>query len=85
MPIVDKLALYHNWVQGSQYPKSPLFEKLKEHPRKYHLIDTEAILTVAITEGEKDIFFLDDTHWTWRACKRIAEAFVFPPASQAPR
>jgi len=79
MPVVDKLALYHSQIQDPRYPQSQLFNKLKEHPRLYQLIDTEAILSSAIAEGEKDIFFVDDTHWTWRACKRIAEAFVFPP------
>jgi hypothetical protein len=79
MPVVDKLALYHSRIQKPPYPKSALFEKLKEHPRKYHLIDTETILNTAINEGEKDLFYLDDTHWTWRACKRISKAFIFPP------
>lgn len=81
MPVVDKLTLYHAHIQGAKYPKSPLFDKLKKYPRAYHLIDTQAILSAALAEGEKDIFFLDDTHWTWKACKRIAEAFVFPPTS----
>jgi hypothetical protein len=81
MPVVDKLALYHDHIQSAKYPKSLLFDKLKKYPRTYHLIDTQAILGAALAEGEKDIFFLDDTHWTWKACKRIAEAFVFPPIS----
>ena len=81
MPVVDKFDLYYGQIQDSSYPRNPLFEKLRACPRDFHLIDTKAILSPAIASGEKDIFRLDDTHWTWKACKLVSEAFAFPPSA----
>jgi hypothetical protein len=51
-------------------------------PKEYLLIDTKAILAKAIEEGELDLFYQDDTHWTWKASQRIFSAvrFATPPA-----
>ena len=76
MPAVDKLVLYQDQIQESEYPVNTLFEKLREYPRSFNLIDTKAILRSAVDAGEKDIFYMDDTHWTRKACERIAQAFI---------
>lgn len=80
MPVADKLTLYRDHIANPVYPESQLFEHLRETPRAFELIDTKKILYPAIAHGEKDIYFIDDTHWTWKACKRIAEAFEWPPS-----
>jgi hypothetical protein len=71
MPVVDKSNLYRNYVLDSSVPRSVFFEELRRLPKKYVLIDTKAILSAELARGEKDIYFADDTHWTWKASEKI--------------
>jgi hypothetical protein len=82
MPVVDKLNLYRQFINDDRYPRSIFFEELRRLPKEYLLIDTKAILAKAIDEGELDLFYQDDTHWTWKASQRIFSSvrFAAPPA-----
>jgi len=77
MPVVDKYDLYADYIVDNRYPKSIFFEKLRLLPKKYTLIDTKKILSLEVSKGEKDIFFADDTHWSWKASKKIFEEVRF--------
>jgi hypothetical protein len=77
MPAVDKYDLYSDYIVDNRYPKSVFFEKLRLLPRKYTLIDTKKILAPEVRKGEKDIFYADDTHWSWKASKKIFEEVRF--------
>jgi hypothetical protein len=78
MPIVDKYDLYSDFIVGNPYPKNPFFDELRKLPRSYTLIDTKAILLPMLQAGEKDVFFADDTHWTWKATRRVFQTVRFP-------
>ncbi len=78
MPVVDKYDLYSGFILRNPYPKNTFFEELRPLPRRYMLIDTKAILLRELQKGEKDIFYSDDTHWTWRASKTVFENVKFP-------
>lgn len=71
MPAVDKYNLYSEYILNNPYPKSSFFEELRKLPKKYEFIDTKAILLAALRQGEKDIYYADDTHWSWRAPELI--------------
>ena len=77
MPVVDKYNLYSDFIIGNPYPRSVFFEELRPLPHRYQLIDTKSILLVHLKKGEKDIFRADDTHWSWKASKRIFETIRF--------
>jgi hypothetical protein len=81
MPVVDKLNLYRPFLKNDSYPRSLFFEELRTLPKEYLFIDTKAILTKAIEEGELDLFHQDDTHWTWKASQRVFSSvrFTMPP------
>jgi hypothetical protein len=81
MPVVDKLNLYRPIMKNDIYPRSIFFEELRTLPKEYILVDTKAILSKAIEEGELDLFHQDDTHWTWKASQRIFSSvrFAAPP------
>jgi hypothetical protein len=81
MPVVDKLNLYRSFVKNDAYPRSIFFEELRKLPKEYLFIDTKAILTTAIEEGELDLFHQDDTHWTWKASQRIFSSVRFSTIS----
>ena len=77
MPCVDKYNLYSDYIVNNPYPRSNFFEKLRKLPKRYRLIDTKAILAEELRKGEKDIFYADDTHWGWKASKKIFENVRF--------
>jgi hypothetical protein len=77
MPVVDKLNLYRPLIKNDSYPKSIFFEELRKLPKEYLFIDTKAILSKAIEEGELDLFHQDDTHWSWHASQRIFSSVHF--------
>ena len=77
MPCVDKYTLYSDYIRKNPYPRSILFEELRKLPKGYTLIDTKAILAEELKKGEKDLYYADDTHWSWKASKRIFETVHF--------
>lgn len=77
MPAADKYDMYSDHVVANPYPRSVFFELLREMPKRYVLVDTKAILEEEIRKGEKDIYYADDTHWSWKAVKKIAESMKF--------
>jgi hypothetical protein len=80
MPVVSKYDLYSEFITGNPYPKSTFFEALRPLPKKYTFIDTKSPLLEEVRRGEKDIFFADDTHWTWKASDRVFSGFRIPEA-----
>ncbi len=77
MPVVSKYDLYSEFIVNNPYPKSTFFEKLRPLPKKYIFIDTKSLLQEKLRNGEKDIFFADDTHWSWKASQSIFEKVRF--------
>jgi len=77
MPCVDKYNLYSEYIPHNPYPKSTFFETLRSLPRSYELIDTKNILREELARGEMDVFYPDDTHWSWKASKKIFERVRF--------
>ncbi|MEI6206729.1 MAG: hypothetical protein WCP20_08105 [Desulfuromonadales bacterium] len=77
MPCVDKYNLYSDYIKNSRYPRSIFFEEMRKLPKRYRFIDTRAILAEELRKGEQDIFYADDTHWSWKASKKIFETVMF--------
>jgi hypothetical protein len=77
MPCVDKYNLYSDYIVKNPYPRSIFFEQLRMLPKRYRFIDTKAILSEELSKGEKDVFYADDTHWSWKASKIIFENVRF--------
>jgi len=77
MPIVDKLDLFHPYLVSKRYPQNRFFEELRKLPKEYQFIDTKAILSPMLQQGEMDVFFQDDTHWNWKASQAVFEKVRF--------
>ncbi|HTP65439.1 MAG TPA: hypothetical protein VMJ66_08620 [Geobacteraceae bacterium] len=77
MPCVDKYNLYSEFIVHDRFPKSVFFEELRPLPKKYTLIDTKAILLDELKKGEQDVYYADDTHWSWKASQKIFESVKF--------
>ncbi len=73
MPVVDKYNLYSPFLVHNPYPQSHFFETLRPLKKSYTLIDTKEILLQELEQGEKDVFYADDSHWTEKAPKKLFE------------
>lgn len=73
MPAVNKYDLYSDFIIKNHSPKDPFFDILRTLPKAYIFVDTKAILWEKINEGEKDIFYCDDTHWSYKASEAISQ------------
>ncbi len=73
MPAVDKYNLYSEYIINNKYPKSNFFEYLRVLPKEYSFIDTKKILSKELQNGVLDLYYSDDTHWSYKASKSIFE------------
>ena len=78
MPAPDKLTLYEPYLKKRTYPKSIFFEELRKLPRRYTFVDTKEILAKELSAGVKDLYYQDDTHWSWKAPAAISKSFILP-------
>ncbi len=77
MPAADKYTMYSKYILDNPYPESVFFELLRKEPRDYILVDTKAMLKELIETGEQDVYYSDDTHWSWKGSKKIAQSMRF--------
>ncbi|MBP2658233.1 MAG: hypothetical protein H6Q69_1265 [Firmicutes bacterium] len=73
---VDKYDLYSKFIANKAVTDNPLFPYMRELEKNYIFIDTKNILDQEVTKGEKDIYWLDDTHWTWKGQEKVANQLV---------
>ena len=77
MPCVDKYNLYSDFIVNNRFPRSVFFEKLRKLPKRYLLIDTKEMLLRELQKGDKNVFYPDDTHWSWKASETIFSRYRF--------
>ena len=77
MPAVDKYDLYYDYIKNNPFPQNHYFNLLEKQEKEYILINTKTILLEALKDGEIDIFYADDTHWSYKASEKIATNEVF--------
>jgi len=77
MPTVDKYDLYSPYIIRNTHPQSVFFEKLRPLKKDYEFIDTKEILSKELEKGTKDVFYSDDTHWSYKASEAIFKKIKF--------
>lgn len=82
LPSVDKYDLYRDFMVDCDHEKSVLFESLRDLPKDYIYVDSKRILGRLLLEGEKDVYWQDDTHWSWKASREIARSIVAQISNQ---
>lgn len=75
MPIADKLTLYEPYLKNRNYPKSIFFEELRKLPKRYTFIDTKQMFSRELAAGVQDLYYIDDTHWSWKGPEVISNNF----------
>jgi len=77
MPAVDKYDLYSEFIENNSYTKNSFFNIIEPLRKEYFFLNTKKILLPLLHNGEKDIYYSDDTHWSYKASKEIAKNFNF--------
>ncbi|MFZ2969236.1 MAG: hypothetical protein WA080_09320 [Sulfuricurvum sp.] len=78
MPCVDKYDLYYNHVKNKQkYPQNRFFSLLRQEPKRYLFVDTKALLTPLLKNRVQDLYYADDTHWSYKASQVISNSSPF--------
>ena len=77
MPAPDKYTMYRKYQKSKDYPKSIFFEQLRKLKKEYKLIDTKAILSKELEKGVKDLYYPDDTHWSYKASDALFKKMKF--------
>jgi len=78
---VDKYDLYYDYLVNQQYGRNMFFDYFKKLKKEYVLIDTKEILLPYVQKGVKDIFYADDTHWSYKASDIITNDKVMKEMS----
>lgn len=73
LPAPDKYDLYYGFIKNNHFPKNNFFNYLKEEEKEYIYINSKDLLLESVNNGEKDVYFADDTHWSPIASKIIAK------------
>ena len=75
---VDKFDLYQPFIANqSRNRENTFMEQLSSYESDaYVLINTKGILRDMLKSGETDVYWQDDTHWSWKAQQRVVEVLM---------
>jgi hypothetical protein len=78
LPSVDKYDLYTKYIINNTHQKNLFFENMRKLKKDYVFVDTKKILRDYMkTHQDRDIFYPDDTHWSYKASDIITSDKVF--------
>lgn len=73
----NKFDVYYDFLEKKEFKKSNFFEFLDDLEKKYYFVNTLKIFNPLIEEGVKDIYFADDTHWSYKGSEAVAKDKIF--------
>lgn len=70
---VDKYDLYQNYIVANPYPQKTINEDLEDlFGNNDNILICKNYLVPLLERGEKDVFLIDDSHWSAKASKVVA-------------
>ncbi len=66
----DKYDMYYDFIKNNPYPINPTFSYFSDFDTTF-FINTKNILLPYLKNGEKDIYRVNDTHWSVKAAEII--------------
>lgn len=77
MIAVDKYDLYQNKIIDNKFPCKTINEDLREiFKDNEHLMITKDYLLPYVDRGEKDVFWANDTHWSYKGAEIVAKGLL---------
>lgn len=73
----DKYDMYQDYIIFNPYERKTINEDFRLlFPEKSNLVIGKEVLNPLLRHGEKDIYHQNDTHWSWKAAKIVAESIT---------
>lgn len=72
-PAPDKYDVYYDFIEDNGYPKNPFFEKLSSFNNAKLVVNSKEIFQPYLKNGIRDLYLADDTHWSPKGAKIVAE------------
>ena len=70
----DKYDVYQDYIIDNPYPKKTINEDVKRIlGNRTDIVIAKEILMPKVKAGEKDIYYMDDTHWSFKAARYVAD------------
>lgn len=69
----DKYDVYQKFIVDNPYPVKTINEDLKRIIGSENIIYSKDLLLPYIENGEKDIYMMNDSHWSYKASKIVAD------------
>jgi len=69
---VDKYDLYYDKIINNKYKKQTFFERFEKLNKDYIFINTKKVLKPLIDNKVLDVFYADDTHWSYKANEAVS-------------
>lgn len=77
MTNVDKYDLYYPYVLNKEiHSENNFFEEFESLPKSYAFVNTKQILRKLLADGTKDVYWLNDTHWSWKGQQAVVDAMM---------
>ena len=68
----DKYDMYYDYIKDNSYPANPTLDYFSDIDTTF-FINTKTLLLPYLKNGEKDIYRVNDTHWSPKAAKIVGE------------
>ena len=73
----DKYDLYQDYIVNNPYPRKSINEDFRRIVgNREDIIIGKELLLPYVKNGEKDMYYLDDTHWSYKSSKIIADSLT---------
>lgn len=73
----DKYDLYQDFIVDNPYPRKTINEDFRRIVgNRDDIIIGKELLLPYVKNGEKDMYYLDDTHWSYKSSKIIADSLT---------
>ena len=66
----DKYDMYYDYIKDNPYPINPILSSFSEFDSTF-FVNTKNILLPYLKNGEKDIYRVNDTHWSVKAAEIV--------------
>jgi len=73
----DKYDLYYDYIQDNKHIKNNFFDLFRPLKKDYYFVDTKKILLPLLKDGVKDVYWIDDTHWSKKASEAVCSDEIF--------
>jgi hypothetical protein len=73
----DKYSVYYDYIENNPFQENKFFTLINPLHKDYLFIDTQTILRNSLQAGMLDLYYSDDTHWSYKASDMLTNDSIF--------